>query len=64
MKIFAPGYRKLIFGALAYSALCVHAVWTHADFSSFGDRMLLWLGAMLAAHVTQQATSKAPPAAP
>ena len=60
-KLFAPGHRKLVLGMLVYSAICVHAAWTHAAFAEFADRMLLWLSAMLAAHVTQQATSKTPP---
>jgi hypothetical protein len=59
-RIFAPGRRKLLLGLLAFGALCAHAAWTHADFVPFGDRVLLWLSAMLAAHVTQQATAKTP----
>ena len=65
MRAFTPGRRKLTFGLLAYSALCVQAAFAHASFEAFGDRVLLWLSAMLAAHVTQQATAKPqPPVAP
>jgi hypothetical protein len=64
MKIFHPGRRKLTIGLLAFTALCLYGVAAKAEFVAFGDRILLWLSAMLAAHVTQQATAKPQPQPP
>ena len=62
MKIWVTGQRKLVYGSAAFVALVAFAFVKGADFATFASHIEIWLGAMLAAHVTQERLMK--PGAP
>ena len=65
MKVFSEGRRKLVYGGAAFAALLGGAWMLKANYGEFRDGIFFWLGAMLAAHVTQESLSRKPlPVAP
>lgn len=62
MTVWKQGQRKAVYAYSALGAMMAGAAYLKADFPSFRDGLMLWLGLTLGAHVTQQATAKKPEA--
>lgn len=63
-RLWTEGRRKLVYGEQVFIAAVAYAFLRGADFGSLTNFLLLWLGIMLAAHVTAEKLGKAPGAAP
>ena len=59
MKLWTEGNRKAIYGTAAFAAVVAQAFYVKADFGTFATHIEVWLGLMLAAHVTAEKLGKA-----
>lgn len=58
--VYKVGHRKAVMAFVAFLAVTGYAFYARADFEHYASAVTWLLGLALGAHVTQQATAKAP----